>query len=113
METTTLSIKRVGSFMSRNVPYVIWFKDKKLGKIFKDEDGNFTIEKTTGVLKVRELGSNLAFHKIEKEVAVLPEHINSSNRIECRVKARQNWLGILTLGIFGPIRKITITFGSK
>ena len=109
MGTMNISINRTGSLMSQHIPYEVWFKDTKLGKILKSGDGAFTVNREKGVLKIREFGSSMAFHTIQKEIVIFPEHITDINKgIECNVVASLNWLGVFTLGLFAPIRKINI-----
>lgn len=109
MSTIQLKINRIGSFMSRHIPYDIWFRNQKMGRILKDADCEFTIKSEKGVLKIRELGSKFAFHTIEKSVLILPENLKSgSNKITVDVEATINWLGALTCGLLAPIRRIHI-----
>lgn len=109
MQTIEIKISRKGSFMSRLVPYEVWFKQHKLGKIIKSGDRTFTINREKGVLKLIEVGSKLAFHVIQKEVVIFPENIApNQNTLECNVTATLNWLGVLTWGLLSPIRKIDI-----
>ena len=109
MDTINIKIRRVGSFMSRHIPYVVWFKDQKLGNIVRNGDAIFTISREKGVIKIRELGSKIAFHTIQKEIVFFPQYTNrTDNELVCNVVAAVNWLGALTLGIFAPIRKISL-----
>ena len=64
MQTLELKINRVGSFLFRHIPYEVWFRDRELGNLIKDSDGCFTISREKGVLKIRELGTKLAFHTV-------------------------------------------------
>lgn len=109
MQTIEIKIIRTGSFMSRNMPYEVWFKQHKLGRILKESDCTFTIPREKGVLKLREFGSKFAFHVIQKEIVIFPENIApDNNKIECNVTATLNWMGALTMGLLAPIRKIDI-----
>lgn len=109
METIQLKIKKVGSWMSRKIPYVICFRNEEIGNMYVKEEDVFTIPKAYGVIKLREVGSKIAFHPVEKEIVLFPENISESNMVECQVEAKINWMGVLTYGIFGPIRHITLT----
>lgn len=109
MQVIKIRLIRVGSFMSRHVPYEVWFNEKKLSNILKSESVDYTITPMKGVLRIREVGSKFAFHSIEKSVVVFPEHIkNADNTILCEVIATINWLGILTIGLLAPIRRVAI-----
>ena len=113
METIRIRINRIGSVMSRINPYEVWFKGIKLGNIMKDGDGVFTINREKGVLKIREFGTKLAFHTIQKEVVIFPEQIKKdNNELVCNVIASMNWLGVITLGLFAPIRNISVEIKS-
>lgn len=95
--------------MSRHIPYEIWFQDHKLANVVKSDSCEYTIDSRKGVLRIRELGSKFAFHNIEKSVVIFPEYIkNADNVILCEVKASINWLGVLTIGILAPIRRINV-----
>lgn len=109
MDTINLTVIRIGSFMSRHVCYEVWFQNKKLGDFFRAEDAHFTINREKGVLKLREFGTKFAFHTIEKEVVIFPEHMDKANKeLKCYVNATTNWLGVLTYGLLAPIRKVNI-----
>lgn len=109
MKQIKLLINRKGSFLNKLMPYEVWFNDIKLGNMFKSKDGNFIINCQKGVLKFREFGSNFAFHTIQKEIIIFPELIkNIDHGIECDVTASINWLGVLTYGLFAPIRNLSI-----
>lgn len=95
--------------MSRHIPYEIWFQDRKLGNVIKSDSYEYTIDSRKGVLRIRELGTRIAFHSIEKSVVLFPEYLkNIDNVIVCEVKASINWLGALTIGILAPIRRINV-----
>lgn len=105
----TIRIKREGSFMSRHIPYEIWFQDQKLANGINHRANEYSIDSRKGVLRIREVGTKFAFHSIEKSVVVDPEYIkNPDNVIVCEVKASINWLGALTIGILAPIRRINV-----
>lgn len=109
MTTITLRIIRTGSFLSRIMPYEVWFRDIKLTSKLTDNASDFTIDSIKGVLKVRELGSKFAFHIIEKSVIIFPEYIKSAdNVILCELDAKLYWLGVLTFGFLAPVRNINI-----
>lgn len=95
--------------MSRHIPYEIWFNDKKMTNILKDDASTITVDANKGILKIREFGSKYAFHSIEKSVVIFPEYVkNTENIIHCNVNATMNWLGVLTMGLLAPVRKIIV-----
>lgn len=108
MDTINISVKRVGSVMSKLMPYDVWFQGVKIGSVLRNKDAVLTIEKTKGILKFREWGSKWAFHSIEKEVVIFPEYMHDSQTIVCEICAKIYWLGLITQGLFGPIRKLQI-----
>lgn len=109
MSTIKIRIKRIGSFMSRHIPYEIWFQDQKLANGINNGTNEYSIDSRKGILKIRELGSKFAFHNIEKSVVIFPEYIkNTDNLVLCEVKATINWLGVLTCGVLAPIRRVNV-----
>lgn len=38
--------------MSRHIPYEIWFNDKKMTNILKDDALTITVDSTKGILKI-------------------------------------------------------------
>lgn len=106
MEQITLQITRIGSAMFRLIPYEVWFDGKKLGTTMKIS--TFTIEKKRSVLKLRELGSKFAFHSIQNEVVIFPEYMKNNANVECVVKTKTVWLGVLSCGLFAPIRRLSM-----
>lgn len=54
MQTIEIKLNRTGSFISRMMPYQVWFNGAKLGKTLNDGDSVFTVNLEKGVLRLRE-----------------------------------------------------------
>ena len=93
----TLNISRDKAYVGAAVPYKILIKGQEVTRLFVGKSFTMEIPDEPTVLKITMVGNALAIHKIEKEVTLFPEYCKT-NVIDCHIRTKAKWLGILTSG---------------
>lgn len=98
MEKITLNISRDKSYVGAAVPYRIFINGQEVTRLFVGKSFTTEIVNEPTVLKISMVGNALSIHKIEKEVTLLPNYCKT-NVIDCHIRTKAKWLGILTSGL--------------
>lgn len=103
----TLLIKRRKAYVASLVKYRIIINGKELCQL---KDGGLFQTKVSAnptSLRVSVWGNSLAVHKMEKEILLWPQYCERG-QINCVIKTKTNWIGLITIGLLAPQGNIDI-----
>ena len=107
MDKIRLNIQREKSFVGAVMTYKVSVNGSEVGKIAVGGSFSTEILNEQTALTISMADYSMTIHKIEKEVVLFPQYCKSGV-INCTVKTKANWLGILTYGLFQAVGKMEL-----
>lgn len=108
MSSILLNVTRRKSFVGCAMPFRIIVDGVEMEKIMNGQTKTVTIPNNASMLKVSLVGNSMAIHEIKEIIKLSPEQCRAG-RINCEIKVKANWLGILTGGLIFPVGDLRLS----
>lgn len=107
MEKIKLNISRDKSLCGAAMPYRVVINGEEKGKLKIGESKSFEMFNCQTSLEVSMVGNAFTFHKVEKRIVLFPSYCKIGT-INCVIKSKINWLGLMTCGLLQAVGKLEL-----